>query len=87
MTLDPFAALVSEPWMVDAACAQTDPDAWFPHKGDMETALAAVSICHTCPVLAECREYALSLPGNPDGIWGGLSAQRRKIIRREREAA
>ena len=43
---------------------------------------AAKAICRTCPVLAECREYAL-LVREPHGIWGGLNEyERRQLLAR-----
>lgn len=37
----------------------------------------AREICHACPVLVECRDYALANP-NLDGTWGGLTEQERR---------
>lgn len=66
-------------WMRDAVCAQTDPDAFHPDKsGSVEPAKA---VCAVCPVLAECRAYALET-GQRFGVWGGLSANERQQIRR-----
>jgi len=42
----------------------------------------AKAICRQCPVLAECREYALSVR-EPHGIWGGLNEyERRQLLSR-----
>jgi WhiB family redox-sensing transcriptional regulator len=65
-------------WMQDAVCAQTDPDAFHPDMGvSVEPAKA---VCAGCPVLAECRAYALET-GQRFGVWGGLSANERQKIR------
>ena len=37
---------------------------------------AAKAICATCPVLEQCREYALSAH-EPYGIWGGMTEEER----------
>lgn len=71
-----------EPWMEDAACSRVDPDAWFPEKGSSNK--DAKRVCATCPVVPECREYAMR---NRErfGIWGGLSE--RELRKAMKEAA
>lgn len=66
-------------WQVDALCAQTDPEAFFPEKGG--STRDAKKICTTCEVKSECLEYALQ---NDErfGIWGGLSERERRKLRR-----
>lgn len=63
------------PWMDDAACAANDPDLFFPEGKANDVVLGekrAVKVCTTCPVQAECLEYALA---NDEryGVWGGLT--------------
>lgn len=62
-------------------CAQTDPEAFFPEKGDSNR--DAKRICARCDVKAECLEWALD---NDEryGVWGGLSENERKKLRRNR---
>jgi WhiB family redox-sensing transcriptional regulator len=72
-------------WMERGLCAQTDPESFFPEKGG--STREAKSICATCPVAAECLDYALD---NDErfGIWGGLSErERRKVKQALREDA
>ncbi len=66
-------------WQVDALCAQTDPEAFFPEKGG--STRDAKRICTSCEVKGECLEYALQ---NDErfGIWGGLSERERRRLRR-----
>lgn len=66
-------------WQVDALCAQTDPEAFFPEKGG--STRDAKRICTSCDVRGECLEYALS---NDErfGIWGGLSERERRKLKR-----
>ena len=66
-------------WQVDALCAQTDPEAFFPEKGG--STRDAKRVCTSCEVKSECLEYALQ---NDErfGIWGGLSERERRRLRR-----
>lgn len=68
------------PWVVFGACRSADADLFFPMtKEDTERALA---VCATCPVVAECLEYALEARERY-GIWGGKTdKQRRRLLRR-----
>lgn len=72
------------PWVEDALCAQTDPDAFYPEKGG--STRHAKAICATCPVVAECLDYALTA-GERHGIWGGKSERERRSLARQRNAA
>jgi WhiB family redox-sensing transcriptional regulator len=65
-------------WMRDALCAQTDPEAFYPDRHG--TVAPAVAVCAVCPVLVECRAYALATDQR-FGVWGGLSAGARQRIR------
>lgn len=67
-------------WVADALCAQVDPKIFFPEKG--ESSKDAKRICARCDVKAECLAYALD-NAEPFGIWGGLSAIQRRILRRK----
>lgn len=66
-------------WQVNALCAQTDPEAFFPEKGG--STREAKRICESCEVRQECLEYALE---NDErfGIWGGLSERERRKLRK-----
>ena len=67
-----------EAWRLDALCAETDPEAFFPEKGG--STREAKRVCVSCDVRTECLEYALS---NDErfGIWGGLSERERRRVR------
>lgn len=71
-------------WQEFALCAQTDPDIFFPEKGG--STAPATSVCASCPVQAECLEYAISNDIR-HGIWGGMSDNDRRKISRERRRA
>jgi WhiB family redox-sensing transcriptional regulator len=70
-------------WTDQAACRGTDTEIFFPANADEEA--EALSICATCPVRAQCLEYAVR---NKEiyGIWGGTTPDQRRRIRRERAA-
>lgn len=68
-----------EPWVRDAVCAQTDPEAFFPEMGG--STREAKAICVTCPVIDECLEYAL-VHDERFGVWGGASPPERRRLKR-----
>lgn len=39
----------------------------------------AKAICAGCPVMAECRSYALEIR-EPHGVWGGMSETERRVL-------
>ena len=75
-------------WADDALCAQADPDAWFPDRGNYALAALAKRICAACPVRAQCLDYALSgadtWRGITSGIWAGTTPKERAVLRRHR---
>lgn len=74
----------AEPWMVDAICAQTDPDSFFPEKGG--STAEAKRVCFSCSVSEICLEWAL-VKGERFGIYGGKSERERRAITKQRKAA
>ena len=72
-------------WQLRAHCRGEDSSLFF-CDGDLRAnprirrEMRAKEICQRCPVLRECREYALSV-GEPYGVWGGLSASERAALR------
>ena len=70
-------------WRDFAACATTDPDAFFPEEGANGFTIASVKdICRGCFVRGECLEFAVANPEDTRyGIWAGMS---RKELQRER---
>lgn len=68
-------------WMDSAACAGMDPERFFPDSGnDAEVK----RVCMSCPVRAECLDYALSLPFQVWGIWAGVTERPRRAMRHQR---
>ena len=70
-------------WMDAGACASVDPELWFPEMGGATK--QAKLICSTCDVRTLCLDYALE-HNERSGIWGGLSDNERRKLRREQAA-
>jgi len=66
-------------WMVDGLCTQTDPNLFILDMG--ESAKPAKKVCAACPVLVECREFALA--NDVVGVWGGTTWLERNRMKRE----
>lgn len=66
-------------WPEQGACREVDPDLWFPEQGDRAANHAAKEICAWCPVMTECRQWALD-SREPYGVWGGMSARERRSV-------
>ena len=64
-------------WRDRALCAQTDPEIFFPERGESTT--AAKRVCAGCEVRAECLQEALDR-GERFGVWGGLSERERRAL-------
>jgi len=73
---------MSTAWMERANCIGIDPEAFFPDRGG-RIPTTVRQACATCPVQAECLEYAIA--EDLLGYWGGLSErQRRRILKPKR---
>jgi WhiB family redox-sensing transcriptional regulator len=67
------------PLLDGALCVQVDTgDMFFVPKGG--STRQAKIVCGRCPVRAECLQYALDNP--VEGVWGGTSAQERRVFAR-----
>ncbi|MGH8906204.1 MAG: WhiB family transcriptional regulator [Egibacteraceae bacterium] len=75
-------------WRGQAACLDEDPELFFP-IGTTGPALAqaelAKAVCQRCPVIAQCLAWALATRQEA-GVWGGLSEDERRDLRRRRRA-
>ena len=72
-------------WMRDGNCRDYPPSVFFPSDGVGVD--AARKICATCPVLGQCKEYALEHRID-HGVWGGCSErERRRILKSRRQGA
>ena len=68
-------------WMRLGNCVGVDVALFFPAQGDMAAIREARRVCAGCSVRAACLDYSNSYPIEPDGVWGGLSADERKRVR------
>lgn len=67
-----------EEWKAQGACAEHDPEVFFPERGaDVD---AAKRICAGCTVRRDCLVYALTPPVERFGIWGGMSNRERRKL-------
>lgn len=72
-------------WMSEGHCRHYPPAVFFPSDG--VGVLNARKICAECPVKDDCLEYALA-HRIEHGVWGGCSErERRRILKRRRQAA
>jgi WhiB family redox-sensing transcriptional regulator len=78
-------------WVHRAKCKDEDPELFFP-IGTTGPAAAQIdeakAICMQCQVRVECLDWALAT-GQDAGVWGGMSEEERRALRRarRREAA
>ena len=81
-------AAADDQWRDQALCRDTDPDLFFP-VGTTGMAVVQVDhakrVCHECTVTDSCLDFALAT-NQDSGVWGGLSEEERRSIRRQRAA-
>ena len=73
------------PWEYEEpACAEVGGDFWFPEQSQSleNNHVVARKICASCTHKTECLEWGLAY--EDFGIWGGLSENERRNIRRMR---
>lgn len=63
-----------------ALCASTDPELYFPDKGERAKADQAKASCALCPVQEQCLRWALR-NNERYGVWGGKSERERRELR------
>lgn len=78
-------------WQPVALCNGNHSHLFFPptsqeRKEDRRRReMRAKAVCQVCPVVVECRAYALQIR-EPYGIWGGLTeSERRRYIAADTE--
>ncbi len=76
-------------WRHRAICRDEDPELFFP-VGNSGPALLQIAeakaVCERCPVINECLNWALET-GQDAGVWGGLSEDERRSLKRRRARA
>ena len=75
-------------WQVEGACRGLSADLFF--NPDFERGKAkrmreagAKAVCATCPVMAQCLDWAMTV-AEPYGIWGGTTPEERRDLRNDR---
>jgi WhiB family redox-sensing transcriptional regulator len=79
----------AEDWREHSLCRDTSPELFFPIGTTgmaLEQIAAAKAICAQCAAAPQCLEFAL-MTNQDSGIWGGLTEDERRQLRRERQAA
>lgn len=75
------------PWMDEANCASTGGEGFFLEDEEAEVGRGSyregIRVCERCTVKVECLQYALDRYID-DGLWGGLTPNERKELRRRR---
>lgn len=66
-------------WVNRAACAGLPSDWFFPDRGQA-TKAHLQAVCASCPVTAECLQWAVENKIQ-HGIWGGASYRARRKLR------
>jgi len=76
-------------WRHTAACRDEDPELFFP-IGTTGPALMQVedakAVCRQCNVVESCLTWALE-NGQDAGVWGGMSEDERRALKRRRARA
>ena len=71
-------------WRHRSACREEDPELFFP-VGNTGPAIAQIEeakkVCNRCDVKEECLAWALE-SGQDAGVWGGLSEDERRALKR-----
>lgn len=70
-------------WTGTGACAEVDPETFFPVAEDSAGAAPAKKVCAGCTVREQCLAYALAT-GMGAGVWGGLTTVEREVLIRSR---
>ncbi|MEU2876717.1 WhiB family transcriptional regulator [Streptomyces sp. NPDC007070] len=71
-------------WLRSAACVGEDPELFFPvgAVGPARREIAAAKrVCARCPVLTQCRSFALG-SAQTAGVWGGMCEEERVALLR-----
>jgi len=82
------AETATSDWRDRSACLDADPELFFP-IGNTGPAVAQVeeakAVCARCPVLEQCRTWAMENPKLTEyGVFGGMSEDERRALRRKR---
>ena len=67
-------------WRTGAACRNMGPERWHPEREESAEAVAKLrAVCADCPARGACLRQGIT---ELHGVWGGLSVEQRKTLRR-----
>jgi len=76
-------------WRDRSACLEEDPELFFP-IGNTGPAILQIEeakqVCRRCEVREQCLQWALEA-GQDHGVWGGLSEDERRALKRRSSRA
>jgi WhiB family transcriptional regulator, redox-sensing transcriptional regulator len=76
-------------WRHRSACLDEDPELFFP-IGNTGPAILQIEeaklVCRRCDVQEQCLQWALE-SGQDHGVWGGLSEDERRALKRRNARA
>ena len=76
-------------WRHRSACLDEDPELFFP-IGNTGPAILQIeeakTVCHRCEVREQCLAWALEA-GQDHGVWGGMSEDERRALKRRKARA
>ena len=76
-------------WRHKSACREEDPELFFP-IGTTGPALMQIedakTVCRRCEVQEQCLNWAIE-NGQDAGVWGGMSEDERRALKRRRARA
>ena len=76
-------------WRHRSACLDEDPELFFP-IGNTGPAILQIEeaklVCRRCDVSVQCLQWALE-SGQDHGVWGGLSEDERRALKRRNARA
>jgi len=76
-------------WRDRSACLDEDPELFFP-IGNTGPAILQIEeakqVCRRCEVREQCLQWALEA-GQDHGVWGGLSEDERRALKRRSSRA
>ena len=84
-----MTTVLSNEWWNAAACRDAEPDLFFPISSApaaRATVERAKRVCADCQVASQCLNYALH-HRQEQGIWGGLTDEERRLLRRRQASS
>jgi WhiB family redox-sensing transcriptional regulator len=81
--------IATDDWRALSACRDTDPSLFFPIGTTgiaVDQIASAKGVCETCEVKEPCLLFALET-NQDSGVWGGMSEEERRHVRRRARAA